>query len=300
MSEPKRIFLTGAAGHLGSHVLDLLAQRGYAVWALDVVGPKRDIPPGCTFLQADLAKPDDYRDAPAACDAIVHTASIHPWKPYTDAQYIDANVKGTWCLYSLAAELGVGKVVLTSSISATGYIGITPADWPLTEDRVFPGASIYDFTKRVQEVLAEDFAAQGKVRTLALRPPPFMPKSELETGFGLTGPFSVASDMAAAHLAALEVLLGDRPAGGEMAAFEAFFTTNALPYTSADADKIGPDGDMRELIRAHWPEAADWLIEQGYTRSGLPAVYCLDKARRLLGWEPKFNFADWYAQHGPN
>ncbi|MHC4985101.1 MAG: NAD-dependent epimerase/dehydratase family protein [Planctomycetota bacterium] len=180
-SKATTVLVTGAAGHLGSHLVPMLLADGFDVRGLDMAPPAAPLPDECAFTQADLSDRDALAKALAGVDVIVHTASLHPWKPYTDDQYVDANVKGTWTLYALAAELGIGRIALTSSIAAIGYGNIPMDTWPISEDCLFPLSDIYSYTKYTQETIARLRADAGEVRTFALRPPAFMPRSELDT-----------------------------------------------------------------------------------------------------------------------
>jgi len=300
MSSQHHILVTGASGHLGSHVVRKLAEMGHAVTALDMVPPP-EAARTCAqrLVVGSLADPGIAAEAVRNIEAIVHCAALHPWKTYSDDQYLDANVKGTWHLYRAAAAAGVRRVVLTSSIAAAGMHGIPPSAWPVPETAEFPIVDLYGFTKHAQEDLAKCFANSAGIRTIALRPPPFMPRPELDTGFSLTACFALVEDIAGAHVAALEVFLGTRTPEREHAPtdFEAVNVTNSLPYTPEDAAMVGSDGDMRPLVHKYWPVAADWLEARGYRKAGPLIVYDLDKARQLLKWTPKYNFEQWFAKH---
>ena len=126
------VLVTGAAGHLGSHLVPMLVEQGFTVRGLDMLPLPESVAGECDFTQADLSDREAVRAAMDGVDIVVHTASIHPWKPYTDDQYLDANVKGTWSLYAVAAELGIERIVLTSSIAAFGYRNIRMDCWPVT------------------------------------------------------------------------------------------------------------------------------------------------------------------------
>jgi nucleoside-diphosphate-sugar epimerase len=293
MAHTQKWIVTGAAGHLGSHLVPALLGEGADVVGTDIVEPP-EIAAGAPFVHCDLTDAAALPDVLSGADLIVHCASIHPWKKYTDAQYLDANVKGTWHLYAVAASLGIGRIVLTSSIAASGY-NAPPETWPVSEDAQSTPTDLYSLTKHVQEDIARLFAAKGQVRTIALRPPAFMPKPDLETGFSLTGCFAVVEDIVSAHVAAARVMTGRQSPGGPLEPFEALFITNRLPYTAEDAGLRDPDGGIGPLVRKYWPEAYDWLVARGYAGRSLHAVYDLSKAKRLLGWEPKFNFEQWYA-----
>jgi len=275
----------------------MLASEGLAVVGLDVVEPTRPLPDGCPFILSDLADPEAAADALAGIGMVVHCAAVHPWKTYSDGQYVDSNVKATWHLYAAACKLGVDRVVLTSSIAAIGYGG--DASWPIDEDAIFPIGDLYAFTKHAQEDIARMHAGTGKVCTISLRPPAFMPLDELETGFRLTGAYAMVEDVASAHVAAVRVLAGLQEPGAPLEPFEAFFTTNALPYTSEDAKMMAAEGTTAPLVEKHWPEAYGWLIGRGYKGTWLPAVYGLAKAERLLSWRPAHSFERWFAETAP-
>ena len=294
MAEIGKVVVTGAAGHLGSHLVPKLVADGFDVTGVDRVEPSTAT--GYRFVRADLADRPALEAALTGAHLIVHCAAIHPWKAYPDEQYFDANIKGTWQLYKAAVAQGIDRIVLTSSIAAVGYANITPAHWPLDETFQTITTDLYCLTKQTQEAIARQFAHLGLVRTLALRPPAFMPKPPLETGFNLLSNFALVEDIANAHLAAVRVLAERQPAPASLQAFEAFFTGNALPYTRADDVLLEANGQVGlRLVRKYWPDAADWLQERGFTSRGLPAVYDLSKSKQLLNWAPSCNFEQWFA-----
>ena len=297
MSELNRVLVSGAAGHLGSYLVAELVKEGFEVTGVDVVERPEGRPGPQRFVQGDLSDRRLVKKVVKGAELIVHCASIHPWKEYIDDQYLDANIKSTWHLYAVAAELGVGHVVLTSSIAAMGYAA--PSDrWPVTEEYESIPQDLYSFTKHAQEDIARHFAARGAVRTIALRPPAFMPRPELETGFGLLGAFGLVDDVASAHLAAVRVMAGRQEPGDMLQPFEAFFCTLPLPYTAEDiANSESPGSVDLDLVRKHWPHAVDWLAERGFAGAWLPAVYDIGKARRLLSWEPKRDFDWWFSRY---
>lgn len=294
MAELKKVLVTGAAGHLGSHLVAALMAEGFEVTGVDRVELAEGVTAPHRFLVADLSDRKRVDEALEGAELIVHCASIHPWKEYADEQYLDANIKGTWQLYAAAAERSIERVVLTSSIAAVGY-RVAPELWPVGEDYQGVPEDLYSITKHAQETIARQFALGGKVRTIALRPPAFMPKGELETGFGLLGAFALVGDMVSAHVAAVRVMAGQQVPPEPLTPFEPFFCTLALPYTATDPE-VGTGSVGLELVRRHWPRAADWLAERGFAGTWLPAVYDIGKARRLLGWEPRFDFDWWFAR----
>jgi len=218
-----RIAVTGAAGHLGSRLCPMLAERGHELIRTDVA----EAPDGPgEFRQADLIDAAQAREAIGGAEMVVHCASIHPWKPYAADQYLDCDLKAAWHVFAAAAELGITRVVHTSSIAVYGDDCFPPDLWPVGEDHPpTDPADIYRVAKMAQELMARCFASTGALRVATLRPPAFMPRSDLETGLSLLGHFALVDDVAAAHVAAVEHF--DALPG----AFEPFNATNALPYT---------------------------------------------------------------------
>jgi nucleoside-diphosphate-sugar epimerase len=292
METSARLAVTGVAGHLGSHLVRALLAAGYEVAGIDV---EAGAPEGCRFVQGDLSDPAALRPVLEGADAVIHCASIHPWKTYPDPLYLDANVKGTWMLYAAAAERGIERVLLTSSIAAVGYVKVPVSAWPVGEADRFPLGDLYSFTKHAQEDIARLYADDGKIRTVALRPPAFMPMPELETLCHLTGAFAVVDDIVAAHLAALARLL-DPSSRTAFAPFEAFNVTNRLPYRTEDVPRGGAHPNTLALARKYWPDACSWMEERGFTGVGLSAVYDISKAEEKLGWRPALNFEQMFSR----
>jgi len=283
-----RIAITGAAGHLGSHVAPLLAERGHQLIRTDILDAADG--PG-EFRKADLADPSQARAAIEGADLIVHCASIHPWKKYTDDQYLDCNIKATWHVFAAAADLGISRIVQTSSIAVYGVYGLPAEAWPVAEDYPAPDVlDIYTMTKMAQELTARRFASRCGMRVVSLRPPAFMPRADLDTGLGLLTSFGVVDDIASGHVAAVEHI-DELPN-----AFEPFNITNALPYSPDDATELA--ADPRAVMERYWPGAWDWFVAHGKTPAPHPTVFDLAKAWHLLGWVPTHNFDWWWAENG--
>jgi nucleoside-diphosphate-sugar epimerase len=280
-----RIAVTGAAGHLGSHLCTRLAAMGLTdLVRIDL----RELPAGAGEARTtNLAEAGAATEALDGSEVIVHCASVHPWKQYADETYLDLNIKGTWNTYAAAAALGIWRVVLTSSIAAVGYT-FPPSGWPVSESAQSTPCDLYSYTKLSQELVARHFAEFQGITTIALRPPAFMPKNSLETGRLLLGPFCLVEDIVEAHVAA--VLMEEEPPS----AFEAFFTTNRLPYGPQDAE-VADDGWT--LAERYYPGVREWFLarEAASPSPWVQAVYSIEKARELLGWEPKWNFGRWWS-----
>jgi UDP-glucose 4-epimerase len=137
------VLVTGGAGYIGSHVVDLLIDRGYAVVVLDnlYTGHREAVHKDAVFVQADLLdKPavervfDEHR-----FDGILHFASHtlvgesmeKPWL------YLRDNAVAASNLLEAAAQQGVKRFILSS----TANLFDDPAVMPITaEERIVPGS----------------------------------------------------------------------------------------------------------------------------------------------------------------
>jgi dihydroflavonol-4-reductase len=117
------VFLTGATGFVGSHVAHAFAEQGARLRLLVRSTSRLDNLEGlpAETVIGDLRNPDGLRSALDGCDALVHVAADYRlWVRDPQTMYA-ANVDGTRNLLALARELGVAKVVYTSSVATMGF-----------------------------------------------------------------------------------------------------------------------------------------------------------------------------------
>jgi dihydroflavonol-4-reductase len=165
------VFLTGASGFVGAHVLRELLSAGFHVRAL-VRGGNRalqtchpELVEGLTVVNGDLTQAGAFAHALDGCRYLVHCAALYSFAPADRALVRKVNVTGTATLLEAARVAGVERVVLTSS-SAT--LGACSTGRPRNEDDwATEGAtSGYHHSKLEQERAA--FAA--RVPVVALLP----------------------------------------------------------------------------------------------------------------------------------
>src|SRR5947209_10678318 len=115
------VLVTGAAGFLGSHIVDLLVARQQPTRAL--VRPGDDVSrfadAGVEVCVADVCDPDSLTRALVGVDRVLHCAArTGPWGP--DAAYERTNVRGLERLVNSAITAGVKRIVHVSSITVHG------------------------------------------------------------------------------------------------------------------------------------------------------------------------------------
>src|SRR6201996_1719997 len=117
------VFLTGATGFVGCHVARAFAARGARLPLLIRPSSRLDNLEGLSAetVTGDLRNPDSFRSALADCEVLVHVAADYRlWVRDPQAMYA-ANVDGTRNLLALAREVGVRRVVYTSSVATMGF-----------------------------------------------------------------------------------------------------------------------------------------------------------------------------------
>jgi UDP-glucuronate 4-epimerase len=175
-----RVLVTGAAGFIGSHLIEALARRGDEVVGIDNFdgfyprGMKernlREIGklPGFEFHEQDMLDVEALRARLTPDTVLVHLAAKAGVRPSIadPVGYAQANVTGTAAVLEAARRAGASRIVLGSSSSVYG--DSTPV--PFREDAVaVEPVSPYAATKRAAELLARSVAPIYGFRGAALR-----------------------------------------------------------------------------------------------------------------------------------
>ena len=123
-----RILVTGGAGFIGSHTVDLLVERGYEVRVLDCLQPRVHpggwpgyLPETVEKLRGDVCQRDDLEPALEGVDGVFHLAAYQDYMPDFSTFY-RVNTVSTALLFEIivARKLPVSKVVLASSQAVYG------------------------------------------------------------------------------------------------------------------------------------------------------------------------------------
>jgi UDP-glucose 4-epimerase len=148
-----RVLVTGGAGYIGSHVVDMLVDRGYEVVVYDnlCAGHRQAVHPGAVFIEGDLL------DLPAtmrifdeyAFDGVFHFASHiqvgeSMKKPF---KYLRDNIDAVTNLLEATTSHDVGRFILSS----TANLYDQPKRIPINEDEPLIPGSVYGETKYYAE-----------------------------------------------------------------------------------------------------------------------------------------------------
>jgi dihydroflavonol-4-reductase len=118
-----RVFITGATGFVGGHVARCYADAGAQLRLLTRSTSRLESLAGldAEAVPGDLRQPGALRTALTGCDALVHVAADYRLWVRDPQEMYAANVDGTRELLKLAREVGVQRVVYTSSVATMGF-----------------------------------------------------------------------------------------------------------------------------------------------------------------------------------
>lgn len=167
-----RVLVTGAAGAVGSVVVDELRAHGHDVVALVRAG--EDLPRGVDGVRGDAADPEVTHRATEGVDAVVHLAAIPA--PIGPAEGVFSNnVSATHAVLEAAGATGVRTVVIASSVSALGLAfgrrHLRPAYVPVDEAHPLQVEDPYALSKQVDEMTAEMMGRRWGTGVTAFRLP---------------------------------------------------------------------------------------------------------------------------------
>ncbi len=290
-----RIFLTGGAGKAGKHVVPHLLEQGHTVTNIDRVPLGLD---GVTDLVLDLTDLGqvlsalrmpasfDELDEPEerAYDAIVHLAAVPAILLRSDNETYVNNVVSTWNVLEAAAVLGIPKVVFASSETTYGICFARgerrPEYLPVDEEHPTVPEDAYATSKVASEVSARSVQARTGHDVYGLRINNVIEPHEYEQLFPgfLEDPaqrrrniFAYIDVRDLAHAI-------DRCLRTDGLGFEMFNIANADHSVAATTG---------ELV-AQFYEGVEVRREMGEHET----FFCIDKARRMLGYEPQHSWRE--------
>lgn len=170
--------VTGADGFIGSHLVEYLVASGYDVrafvnynsfnswgWLDSSLLVKRG---SLDVFAGDIRDPHGVRQAMKGCDVVLHLAALIaiPYSYHSPDTYIDTNVKGTLNVVQAARDLGVSRVVHTSTSEVYG----TARFVPITEEHPLQGQSPYSASKIGADQIALSFHSSFETPVAVIRP----------------------------------------------------------------------------------------------------------------------------------
>ena len=165
-----KIVVTGGSGNLGSFVVRALLDAGYEPLNLDIAPPREKL---CDSWVCDLTRAGDLYQAFRNADAVIHLAAYQAPGLAPDTETFGNNVTASYNVLKAAADMGVRRVVMASSVAAYGFL-YAPNMWapdylPLDEDYPCRPQDPYGLSKIFSEQLADAFVSRGDMSVISLR-----------------------------------------------------------------------------------------------------------------------------------
>ena len=278
-----RIAVTGSSGKLGAVVVRELRASGHEVIGFDQHGTR-----GPGFVQIDLTDYGQVVDALQAVgdqhdgiDALVHLAAVPAPGIRPDVATFHNNITSTFNVFWAAIRLGVTRIVYASSETVLGLpFDVPPPYIPVDEDYPARPESVYSLVKHLEETMAIELVRwHPEVSITALRfsnvmvPEdyaafPSFDADALARKWNLWG-YIDACDGAQAIERALE----SAPAGFDRFIIAAADTVMSRPNDELVAE-VFPDVELHGELGEH------------------TTLLSIDKARRLLGFDPQHSWRD--------
>ena len=290
-----RIFFTGGSGKAGRHVVPYLLEQGHRITNADRVPLGLD---GVHDLRVELVEPgrglqgrDDLAgfdeldlDAVPSYDAIVHFAAIPAILIEPDSETYRINVLSTYNVFEAAMALGIPKVIFASSETTYGVCfaqGERKPDYvPVDEDHPTVPEVSYAMSKVAYEVTARSFQARSGIDVYGLRINNVIEPHEYAANFpAYVEDPSLRRRNIFAYIDARDLgQMVQRCLETDGLGYEVFNVANADTSVAATTEEI--------LERFY--DGVEVRREMGPHET----FYAIDKAHRLVGFDPVHTWRD--------
>jgi nucleoside-diphosphate-sugar epimerase len=312
----ENILVTGAGGFIGYHLGNYLSDRGHRVTGVDLHYPDnimKSSGPRFRTVSGDFRDKSLMNELLSGTDIIFHLASAHLQIRLSESEYWDINVHSLRSFLDMARNCGVHRFIHVSSVGAYGNLNVLPAN----EETECNPQSVYGETKIAGEAEVRKFSDETGFPVVIIRPAwvygPGCPRTEklyrtlCKGGFIMIGdgdnmrhPVYIADILDAFGLA-----MENKSAVGEMFVIggERAITTNELIDTFCKVFEM-----KKPKIRIPYTVGAvlATIIESffSFIKKEPPIsrrtleffdtnnAFDISKARKMLGFNPRFNFED--------
>ena len=282
------MLVTGGGGFVGVPTVRALLDQGARVRVLDAVPPARLEDVDCEVVVGDIADHEFVQKLCRDAELVVHLAVLPLNQANADPSLaFETNVRGSFNVFDAAGKAGVRRVVYSSASSAYG----PTQSYPIVEDQALRPNAFYPASKAAGEMLLRGLAGTYGYGFIILR---YM---------NVYGPGQTAGVVPAV---ARSLLGGQRPKlTGD--GTQAFDFVHIEDCGNANMLAIGSDASGAELnvgsgeatsLNALVAELGDLLGEavqplyDGPLSTDPPRVGSIERARQLIGYEPRISLRD--------
>lgn len=304
--ENKKVLVTGADGFIGSHLVEELVRSGCQVrafvfynsfnswgWLEDLDSNAKE---AIEVFTGDIRDPYGVRKAVKDCDVVFHLAALIgiPYSYHSPESYVDTNIKGTLNILQAAHDLGVSKIVQTSTSEVYGSAKFVP----ITEEHPLQGQSPYAATKIGADQLAFSFHRSFQLPVAILRP--FNTYGPRQSARAVI-PTVITQALAGARQIRLGALRPTRDFTYVTDTAQGFIACAKADETIGNVINIGSNFEVsiREVteIILKLMESDAQIVTDGERirpeKSEVERLWAdIGKAKKCMGWEPTYSGMD--------
>jgi UDP-glucose 4-epimerase len=286
-----KTLVTGGCGFIGSHLVDLLLEKGHDVCVLDNLSSGRlnnirHVLNKIKFIECDISKKGSFEHNFDGVDWIFHLAALADIVPSVQnpRSYFESNVDGTFNVLEAAKKAGIKRFIYTASSSCYGI----PKDIPVKETAKVNPQYPYALTKRLGEELAFHWAKLYKMPILSLRLfNVYGPRSRTSGAYGAMFGVFLAQKLAKKPF----TIVGD---GNQTRDFTFVSDVARAFLMAAESEKTGEYYNVGTGVEVSVNKIAEILGgERVYIpkRPGEPDRLAADirKIKEDLGWQPEIS-----------
>lgn len=305
MSGGKNILVTGAAGFIGSHLVEELVRRGENVTAMvrynaeSSIGNLRFLSPvlrdRLRIRHGNIEDSDFVSSVVEGHDIVLHLAALIaiPYSYVAPRSYVRTNVEGTLNILEAARRLKISRVVLTSTSEVYGTALHTPID----ENHPLQGQSPYSASKIAADKIGEAYFRSFDTPVVVLRPfNTFGPRQSARAFIPTI--ISQAMERDEIHLGSLTPLrdmtfVADTVAGFILAATVEGIEGQTINLGTGATYAIGDFARrILRLMAMDKPIITDPARERPNNSEVMKLQADNSKATRILGWHPATSLDD--------
>lgn len=299
----KRVLVTGAGGFIGSHLTESLVRAGATTRALvhynalgsvgwlSTLETRNDI----EIVAGDVCDQGSVREAVRGAEIVFHLAALIaiPYSYLAPQSYIRTNIQGTLNILQAVREIGVGRLVHTSTSEVYGTARYVPID----EEHPLQGQSPYSASKIGADKLAEAFYCSFDLPVVTVRPfNTFGPRQSTRAVVP-----TIISQCLARQVVKLGSLIPTRDLNYVGNTVDGFMRAALAPEAVGQVINLGSGretsiGDLAQLIGKLVGGSIRIEEEPQRLRPGKSEVERLlaepARARELLGWAPAVSLED--------
>lgn len=308
-----KVLVTGGAGFIGSNLCEYLLGEGHEVRCMDnfctgkpenIIPLLEKFPDSFSLVVGDIRSLEDCHKAVDGMEYVLHEAALGsvPRSIKDPITTNDTNIGGFLNMLVAARDAGIKRFVFAASSSTYG----DSESLPKVEEVIGRPLSPYAITKYVDELYADVFARTYGIEFIGLRYfNVFGRRQDPHGAYAAVIPLFVKKLMAHEQ----PVINGDGEYSRDFTYIDNVIQMNmrALTTTSPEAvnqvynTAFGERTTLNQLVAALRDNLANFDSEiakiepiHGPNRVGdIPhSLACIDKAKRLLGYDPKYSLAE--------